>query len=212
MDILARTLEWPEVDQYTKPLLMPILIYYLIERTEGKVYKYHLVLGGALIFSWIGDVLLMWDGELNFMLGLGSFLIAQIIYFIVFRLDIQISEKGLLTKRAPFLIMLLAAGAFFLYLVLPHVGAVLQIAIPIYSICLLLMATGAILRNTAPHGYKEVVAGAVIFVVSDSTLAYNQFVAAIPYGSSIVMLTYIVAQFLIVQGVARKDLLTSDGK
>lgn len=43
--------------------------------------------------------------------------------------------------------------------------------------------------------------GALLFMVSDLSLAYHKFVAAIPMSGVLVMLTYAFAQWLIVKGI-----------
>jgi len=70
----------------TKPLLMPALMvvfYRLTRRRENSQRKF---VFAALIFSWIGDVSLMfWGINSNFFLiGLISFLLTHIAYIIAF--------------------------------------------------------------------------------------------------------------------------------
>lgn len=53
--------------------------------------------------------------------------------------------------------------------------------------------------------------GALLFVLSDSLLAWNMFYQKIEYGSFYVMSTYLFAQFLIVYGwvnSAKKDFVS----
>ena len=45
--------------------------------------------------------------------------------------------------------------------------------------------------------------GAIIFVASDSVLAFDKFYAAIPYSSFFIMSTYLAAQYLIVIGILK---------
>jgi len=48
-----------------------------------------------------------------------------------------------------------------------------------------------------------VLAGAWLFMASDSILAFNKFHTAIEYSGPLIMTTYILAQFLIVEGARR---------
>ena len=69
--------------------------------TEVKTYvnagnrKYVMLIGSALIFSFIGDIFLIGEGSLNFMSGIGAFLIAQIFYILFFYSIKPLSKKGL---------------------------------------------------------------------------------------------------------------------
>src|SRR5262245_61343937 len=71
-----------------KPLLMPVLIFYFLSQAKNKWIV------GALLFSWIGDVLLMFQENNSsfFLFGLVSFLLAHICY-IIFFFRIRIIEK-----------------------------------------------------------------------------------------------------------------------
>src|SRR5215471_17546665 len=70
----------------SKPLLMPLLgIYFLGEtKTRSTALKTWITL--ALFFSWVGDVLLMFEQKHPnyFLFGLSSFFLAQIFYIIFF--------------------------------------------------------------------------------------------------------------------------------
>ncbi len=184
---------------------MPVLIYYLIERTEGRVYKYHLYLAGALIFSWVGDIFLMWNDQTSFLIGLGAFLVTQIGYIVIFKLEVRHSLKEAIKKRGLYLLPYIVYGGGFLFYVLPRIDDFLIIPVIAYSTCLISMAMMASLRDSSVPGFKEVLVGSVIFVISDSLIGIEQFVTKFPGSHVYVMVTYIIAQFLIVQGIARKE-------
>ncbi len=205
VEIVSTALEYTEISQYSKPLLMPILIYYLIERTEGRVYKYHLFLAGALIFAWAGDVFLMWKDQTSFLIGLGSFLVMQIGYIIVFRLEINLSISEIIKSRFTYLVPYIVFGALYLYFVLPSIDQFMVIPVIAYSTCLISMSATAALRNKSIQGYREVLVGSILFVISDSLIGIRQFVTEFAFSHVYIMVTYILAQFLIVQGVVRKE-------
>jgi len=52
---------------------------------------------------------------------------------------------------------------------------------------------------------KIVLYGAIAFIASDSILAINKFMVAVPAADYLVMITYYVAQFLIVYGFVKED-------
>ncbi|MFP3472641.1 lysoplasmalogenase family protein, partial [Micrococcus sp. SIMBA_144] len=51
-------------------------------------------------------------------------------------------------------------------------------------------------------GNKWAISGSLLFVLSDSILSWNMFVAAIPYSDVLIMSTYYSAQFLIAGSLA----------
>ncbi len=188
---------------------MPVLIYYMIEKRSGNIQKIHLLLGLALVFAWLGDVLLMWDNL--FLAGLGAFLVMQVLYFFIFRVDFGYWIKDLFTSKIHFLIPFVVFGTVFLYVLLPNVDSAMTIPIVVYAIVIILMVMTASFRKTFIHGFKMTMYGAICFLVSDSLLAYNKFVAAIPFGGAMVIFTYILAQYLIVEGLCQKDGLSVEG-
>src|SRR4030095_456266 len=72
----------------TKPLLMPLLIIYFLAETNSFISSLEKWIILALIFSWAGDVLLMFESknENFFTFGLVAFLLAHIFYIIFFTL------------------------------------------------------------------------------------------------------------------------------
>jgi len=75
--------------------------------------------------------------------------------------------------------------------------------VTIYGLVLTLMAWQS-WRSFKIGGYISVV-GALFFVLSDSLLAINRFKMAIPQAGTWIMLTYLIAQFLIVRGATYKQ-------
>ncbi|MCB0784365.1 MAG: hypothetical protein KDB87_02890, partial [Flavobacteriales bacterium] len=55
-------------------------------------------------------------------------------------------------------------------------------------------------RRTFPRSFWMVFAGALLFIASDSLLAHSRFVRPFAMDGTLVLLTYIVAQFLIAAG------------
>jgi uncharacterized membrane protein YhhN len=113
--------------------------------------------------------------------------------------------RGLVRRRPWVAIPYVAVWFGGTALLWPHLGA-LRIAIVPYSALLTAMAvcaldvTGRIVRRDA----LLVATGAALFVLSDSTLAFARFdpALALPHAPLLVMLTYAIAQALIVSGLA----------
>ena len=61
----------------TKPLLMPVLIFYFYSSVKFSFNKLHKIMIAALVFSWMGDMFLMFVrfNEFFFLAGLASFLL-----------------------------------------------------------------------------------------------------------------------------------------
>ena len=73
---------------YLKPfLLLPLIVAVFISTN----FKNKIILVGALVFSWIGDTLLLFvfKDAIYFMLGLVAFLTAHIFYIILFTKELK---------------------------------------------------------------------------------------------------------------------------
>lgn len=199
-NIIAKVIPSEELNQFTKPLLMPLLMLYVYKSSIGKVTKRVLLLSIALLFSWLGDVVLMYQAdETFFMAGIGLFLIAQITYVVVLRKSMYQKPNIQLMKILPFI---LYAGILFFNL-LP--AGDFTIPILVYGSVIMTMAIMASFRegNTAQDSFKFALWGSVLFVLSDSILAYNSFHTAIPNAGVWIMITYCAAQLLLVKGLLR---------
>jgi uncharacterized membrane protein YhhN len=91
-----------------------------------------------------------------------------------------------------------------MYAVLAPSAAGMAIPIAAYASVIGLMLITAIAAYDArktPSG-KIFVAGAILFLVSDSILGISRFAMPIPFSHSLVMITYGAAQVLLVHGIA----------
>ena len=176
----------------TKPLLMPILM--LLAFQSGIKDKFLYI---PLFFSLLGDVFLMYSGQNFFMLGLGSFLLGHIAYIFLFKKQFQFN----LFKSLPLSV------ATFLYFMVLKKGIPNELFIPVAVYCsvITLMAIFAVCRITNAKSYQIVLLGAILFVISNSLIAYNKFYETLKYSTVLVMSTYGLAQYLIVTGWAKKD-------
>lgn len=190
-------------DLFLKPILIPIIgfgaYFYRKFPTQNTLLA-------ALVFSWIGDVILLFTelGEIYFILGLVSFLTAHIIYCVLFNKQNRIRKK----QNKPFFIFGSILIAIYLIgmvsFLMPHLGD-LQIPVSIYASVIsimLLFAFNGFLVWEKP-GNALVFLGALLFIISDSILAVNKFYAPIPKSSFFIMLTYLLAQYLIVVGILK---------
>jgi uncharacterized membrane protein YhhN len=191
------------LDLYLKPALIPLLgfgVYF-----HPKFLSRRILLT-ALIFSWIGDVILIFAdiAEIYFILGLVSFLIAHITYCVLFNKQIigEIQINKVLFGLGSLVI------AFYLtaiiLVLMPNLGD-LKIPVIVYAAVIstmLLFAFNGYLIWKKP-GALYIFLGAITFVISDSILAFDKFHAPIEKSSFFIMLSYLVAQYLIVVGIIR---------
>ena len=156
----------------------------------------------ALLFSLAGDVLLMFiDISASFFLsGLVAFLLAHIMYIMVF-LDKKNSKKTALI----FITVLLIYAIGIFYLLKDGLGDML-IPVIVYMLVILTMVLTSTMRkdNVSKQSYNLVFLGAIFFVISDSFLAINKFYQPVPLSKIIIMSTYSLAQYLIVLGLLKQ--------
>ncbi len=202
--IVALIFQIELLNQISKPLLMiALLVFFWSQSDNRKNERWVKFVTLALVFSWLGDVVLMFT-HLNFLLffaGLSAFLVAHIVYIFAF---VKATNKGKLTIKLSIVpIFFLVFFTLLGYLILPYVDAVIQVPITVYAFVLLLMVSAAFFRkgNTNLLSFQWVFVGAILFIVSDSLLAINRFSQTIPYANIAVMVTYIIAQWMIVKGL-----------
>lgn len=178
-----------------KPLLMlTLLMLYLV--STKQVNGWYI---GALVFSFFGDVLLLFEGELYFMLGLISFLIAHIIYIKIVLGWINSSNlKTILIATVPFLLVFFA-----LINLLKNSLNELFVPVVVYGVTISVMGIVSLLfylhRKSIASKYMFI--GACLFIISDSVLAINKFYTTNNIFPIIIMLTYLTAQYLILRAV-----------
>ena len=154
----------------------------------------------ALFFSWLGDILLMFQEKdpLFFLLGLSSFLSAHIFYIIFFH-RVRIKEK---VKGNPWLLLIVAIYYVGLITLLsPYLGE-MKMPVLIYGIVISLMfmlAMHMLSVSYKPAG-QWMMAGALLFVITDSTLAINKFYQGFEIAGAVIMVTYGLAQLFITEG------------
>lgn len=194
----------PLLIQATKPLLMPLLaIYFWVSSREvEKGARVGILL--ALIFSWLGDSLLLYQAknEIYFLLGLGAFLVAQVMYALHFY-RLRLPTKEGMDWRTRFSVSLLIVFYVFINYTFWNFLGDLRIPVLIYGACLIGMVVMATIRKnrTNETSFSLIFFGAMLFMLSDCMLAVNKFVGAFSMASFWIMVTYIAAQILIVQGV-----------
>ena len=192
-----------DIAWYIKPFLIPFLLLGVYFHSDFHSKK---VLLTALTFSWFGDIILLFSDrdEMYFIIGFIAFLLSHIAYILLF--NKQIKPKNTKNKA----VFWMGGTAIIMYLIvmiallLPSLGD-LTILVFVYalviSIMLLFAFKGFLMWKTPANWY--ILIGAVIFVGSDSILIFDKFYKSLVLNSFIIMLTYLVAQYLIVVGILK---------
>jgi uncharacterized membrane protein YhhN len=205
-DLLARLsqADLPYLEYLFKPALMISLGIYFYRQSDAlKQGRVDYFLLAAIVFSCLGDILLMFEGQ--FIFGLASFLIAHTSYIFAFLKD----NKGFVFNKKDRLIpalLVIALGVGFIFYLLPYLGS-LKIPVLVYSSVILTMLLTTLNRwkSVRLESFQWVFMGAILFILSDSLLAVNKFAEPFSFAGLLIMLTYGIGQYFIVEGYLKKD-------
>ncbi|MGK0465209.1 lysoplasmalogenase [Clostridium sp.] len=183
---------------YTKPLLMPLLAIYYIE-SVASVNKLIVI---ALVFAFMGDVFLMWsERKNNFLLGLGAFLIGHICYVLLFL------QGNYFVKNLPawFYLIIIIYTIYAIAIMKKLTKYLGDMVIPtcIYMVVILSMSFTSLARIFVMGmsiSFLLPFIGSLLFLCSDSMLAFYTFKGKFKNGNIYIMLSYVVAEVLIVSG------------
>ena len=192
-----------------KPLIMIWIGSYFLfhaKSIDREIVKLALT---AFLFSWLGDIFLMFTGkgEVFFASGVFAFLVSQVFYIILFLKTINLSGKKPFLRKQPYwLIAYIAYGLVFVILLYDNLDTILRVAIFIYIGAILSMSAMALNRlgNGHPMSFTLVFAGSLFFVFSDSVIAIDKFLHSFEHARAIILFTYILAQYLIMRGILKQ--------
>jgi len=181
-----------------KPMLLTLLALVYLASVKQPIFWY--VLG--MFFSFVGDVLLMFEGAKFFMFGLSAFLLAHVMYIKVTSSFLQrdLTVK-IISSSLPFVIFF----GILLYLIYPNLEGML-IPVVIYGITISTFGSVALLNYRGEKSTENLwlCIGAILFVLSDSLIALNKFYEPNEIYGVAIMITYILAQFLICKAMIVK--------
>ena len=182
---------------FAKPMLMITLFWYYYSNAK-KLNKYF-VLG--LFFSFLGDILLLGAGEVYFVFGLLFFLIAHVFYIIMVLKIIQIAKpKEFIIAGVPFLL---------LFLVLMNVlyAGLGAMKIPVIIYAMTISSFGIVSLILYLQAKTKIslllLVGVLTFITSDTILALNLFYKKQSFYPLLIMMTYVLAQYLICRFVLK---------
>jgi uncharacterized membrane protein YhhN len=202
-DLIAVYSDNENLRTITKPLLMPMLTIYFLAQTKFTSSNLKAWIFFALFFSWAGDVLLIFEerNSVFFLLGLSAFFIAQVCYIIFFH---NIRMREYIRGNALLLLLAIVYYGTLISILSPYLGD-LRLPVRIYGVVLsfmLMLAMHTMFSKNKKAGLWMMI-GAILFVASDSLLAFNKFYATFNYAGIIIMLTYGLAQLFIAYGAAK---------
>jgi len=150
----------------------------------------------AVLFCAAGGVALELEAGKYFIVGLVFFLLAHVMYIVTFSRDLKAQKS-----RIPVVVLLVIYGLIMAFVLRPGLK---EMALPVYFYLVVITTMGIFAALRASKS-KLVLYGAISFIVSDSILAVNKFLVPVLASDYLVMITYYLAQFLIVYGFVKSD-------
>ncbi|MCL2782877.1 MAG: lysoplasmalogenase [Propionibacteriaceae bacterium] len=183
------------IRKLSKACLMPALVVcYLLGPQHILIWVI-----AALIASWIGDILLInKDNPAFFKLGLAAFLISHALYIVAF-----LTLAGSLNVFALIISVILAIPLTLAILKLVNANASMKIPVTAYAVVIVLMSVSALQLMLVRPGHASVIVfiASLIYIFSDSLMAYLLFHNKPKYFNVITMAPYIIAQGAIILGL-----------
>lgn len=178
-------------------LLSLLFLYFNSVDTKNKWYV------GGLVFSFFGDIFLLGSGDAFFKFGLVSFLIAHLLFITIV---VKRIEKVTLLNS----VMVLIPFGFILYLIMFLLKDSLDnllIPVLIYATTITIFGVTSALDffNTKNKKSLLMLVGAVVFILSDAVLAINKFYYSSLFFKTTIMITYIIAQYLIYRSMVLNE-------
>ena len=189
VDLACATLGYDDFRVVTKPLVALILA--ATAWRGGARY-----LAAGLLFAAAGDELLLRDDPTRFMAGMGAFLVMQICFILALQKAVE-----RVNRFNPVTLLYVAATVLTLYMLSPYTGTMF-IPLAIYALALMFMA-----RTALDAGWITAIGG-LIFMASDTTLAFGKYYPDFPLPPHLTGVlvdgSYFIAIILIVAGLLNR--------
>lgn len=179
-------------------VLKPLTLLFVIGIAAIHVFRQPRFYGKAIIagllFSLAGDIFLMQSGFFRY--GLFSFLIAHLCYLAAF-----MRGRHFRVTR-PVLLIFVLYGLAILGLLWPGLGADM-LPVIFYILVILLMGQQAGERwlRLRTNAARQALIGALLFIFSDSVLAFNRFRTSFALAPLLVLGSYFCAQWFLAQSI-----------
>lgn len=194
IDLLAIVRGWSRARYFWKPATMVLVILLALLGADWSGVPERWLLAG-LVLSLVGDVFLVMPSD-RFLAGLVSFLLAHLCYIVAF---VPTAVGWGANGWVVLVLALIGVGYFFLLRrgVVQAGGISLLVSVACYIAVILTMVGRAWMT-----GNGWVLAGAVLFMISDTILAWGRFVRSSLAAEVAVMATYFAAQCLLAWSVS----------
>lgn len=169
--------------RWASPYAMPLPVLFLALCTLGYRRAPDWIFT-ALMLSSLGDTA---GSTGNFLWQIAFFAAAHVCYTMYFVRDFRFRKRAM-----PLFFAELAAVAVLFHVIVPKTDAMQRPFVILYIIVITIMAAAAIFRDG--RRYVPYVVAALVFVASDSVIAWNRFVERIPNAAAYIMSTYYAAQ------------------
>jgi uncharacterized membrane protein YhhN len=186
---------------FAKPIATAALLLVVGPVPTGIVEK---LVAIGIVFSIVGDGFLAVEGDRAFFAGTSAFLTAQILYASAFW-AMRVPERPV----APVAMVVVIVSALLVANLWRPAGA-LRPAVVVYAVAITLMvgsALGTLGGPLPPLAALCAAAGAVLFYISDATLAWNKFKRPVKHASIVTMGVYWVGQI----GIALAARISGEG-
>lgn len=195
---------WHWLHWVCKPLATSLiwLSAWRVAQPVSEAYRRRVLWGIA--FCLLGDILLMLPQD-RFVAGLASFLLAHACFIAAFSSDVRFAARWQAWLAC------LAFGAGMAMLLWPGIAAPMRAPVLAYIGILATMAGQALGRaswlqkqgdaRAASARYAGL--GALLFMASDSLLAWDRFRAALPWAALYILASYYAALWLLARSVER---------
>lgn len=168
----------------TLPVLFLSMATWRVGRADGILP----LIPSALLLSSMGDL----AGDLHaFLWQIGLFAAAHAAYIIGFLRRRRPTRASLVAAAA----LIAAAALFGTYIASRIPGGIEQTFIIAYIAIITLMAASSVLQDSRFRWLYA--AAAIVFMFSDSCIAWNRYVTRIPHATAWIMSTYFIAQYTI---------------
>ncbi|KAA0071692.1 lysoplasmalogenase [Rhodanobacter sp. T12-5] len=203
---------WQWLHWISKPLATALILLLAWRSVPPLSLRYRRWVLAGIACSLLGDILLMLPQDL-FVAGLLAFLGGHLCFLVALLGDSRFSA------RQPLLLACLAYGAINLYLLWPSIAAPLRLPVIVYVLVLTSMAGQALVRarqfarrgDAQARSARRAAVGALLFMLSDSLLAWNRFDGPIPLAALWVLATYYLSLWWIARSVAREGSIVEAG-
>lgn len=198
----AATEGWQWLHWVCKPLATVLILWaaWRADRPVSMRYRHWIAIG--MLFSLVGDIFLMLPTD-AFVAGLVAFLCGHVCFIRALLADTRFAAKPLA------LLACVAYGALNLWALWPALPAGLHVPVVLYVLVLTTMGGQAVARawwhsrDDLAGPTQWAAAGALLFMLSDTLLAWNRFRLAIPLSALWILGTYYAALWCLARSIQR---------